>query len=300
MGWNRSSESGGANTPGSPHGALRSKGDGTARGKSPRPRWLRGAVAALIVVVGTVSVWWLLSPSPAHQTSNVKHQTSKPSRIADAQPTSVRNNKSAEATAPSVQAQPATNDEWSSGKYPGEKIISCTTNSSGFLVERTVDRNGRTTRHISTPPSPWKHSSDEMLANVLSTPLNAEMAPLPPIGKEMDAVFMKSLKEPIEENADDNEELKAMKAIVASAREEVLARMQKGEHFCDILADHRQLHNDNGKIRSDAVQELKEILGKGDQEGARHYLNRMNAAFSQMGITPISEEDTQPRRRHKQ
>lgn len=254
---------------------------------------LRGLVAGVVVVtLGLVAVFFLRSTasSPSHSGESPRPRSARPGRSArPAAAPSVPNHSNSTAA-----ATPSVTNEFFSGKYPGEKIVSVSTNSAGFLVEHTVDARGRRTRHVSSPPSPWKHGTDEIIANVLSTPQRGEMAPLPPMGPEMDARFRASLKDPIVTKEDDSEEMMSLREIVRSARAEILARMDAGEHFADILNDHRKLHNDNGRIRGDAVHELKSILAKGDEEGARQYLDRMNAAFSQMGITPISVEDTKP------
>ena len=248
--------------------------------------WIRGVLAAAIVIGGALIGCLIIFDRP--ENASRSHQDDSQTRqIAEVTPSRP---KVPEKTTP----DPVEKDEWN-GKYPGEKIVSVSTNSSGFLVERTVDRNGRRTRHISTPPSPWKHGTDELIANALSAPVRGEMAPLPPMGPEMDKKFRESLKDPLVDQEGDSEELKALREIVRSARAEILERMENGAHFADILNEHRELHNDNGRIRSNAIHELKSIIAEGDDEGAHKYLVRMNAAFSQMGISQISIEDTQPK-----
>ena len=87
----------------------------------------------------------------------------------------------------------------------------------------------------------------------------------------------------------DDDKTAALKRIVTSARAEMKERLDAGEHFCDVMNDFRELTNENGKIRTDAILELNKIRASGDEEGAHKYEVVMNAAFSQMGIEPIGE-----------
>ena len=284
MGWNRSSESGGANTPGSPHVgqpkfALRSKGDGTARGKSPRPRWLRGAVAAVIVVVGAVSVWWLLSPSPTRQTSNVKHQTSKPSHIKEVKPASAPKPAAEEKkVAETAPAAPAEKPYWDTNKWELQ---------NGFLVPK----GARLVRNYLTNKVEriFKHSTDDTILAYLYPQPGGALAPMQPIMGRSDEIFLKSLNDPVIINEDDSEKVREQKELVIVARAQIKERMDAGEKFADILRENYRLMEENQKIRRDAQKELYRIYRDGDLEGAKKYKRVMDVALQQMGIGELKD-----------
>lgn len=82
-----------------------------------------------------------------------------------------------------------------------------------------------------------------------------------------------------------------MKTLVAEARETIKERMDAGETFVEIMEDHRNLFNDNQKIRNKAYNEWQAILRSGDEDGAKRYLEVMNLALSQMGIDALDANE---------
>ena len=249
--------------------------------KAPKkPSAMRGIAAGLVVVAAAVACIVIFMGRDGSVT--VKKSEKRPTKIKTVTPASAPKKAEPE------PEKPAEVVEKPKEKYPGEKIVEVSTNS-GYVIEVSVDANGRMTRHVLTT-SPWEFSSDGLLAMVLASSGNGEMPPLPAIGPEMDVEFKRSLKKPIEILPTDSDEVVAMKKIVMSAREEMKALLKEGGHFSDILIDHHRLINENGKIRSDAMRELYEIQKSGDAEGAHKYEVTINAAFSQMGIAPIGDD----------
>ena len=248
--------------------------------KAKKPSAMRGVIAGLVVVaLGAGIVAWLFRSGEAE--SRPLHENT-PTKIKTVEPAAAPKKAEPEPEKPAeVVGKPKE-------KYPGEKIVEVSTNS-GYVIEVSVDANGRMTRHVLTT-SPWEFSSDGLLAMVLASSGNGEMPPLPAIGPEMDEEFKRSLKKPIEILPTDSDEVVAMKKIVMSAREEMKELLKEGGHFSDILIDHHKLLNENGKIRSDAMRELYELKKSGDAEGAHKYEVMINAAFSQMGIEPIGDD----------
>lgn len=245
--------------------------------KASRGLWA-GVIVVLLAVVAVVIVFGTRNePKPVA----VKESTKR--KIADSSVHVVKPKRVERET----REEPPTKEV--KEKYPGETIVEVQTNA-GYVTEITVNADGRRTRHtLST--SPWEFSSDGLLAMVLAAPPGQELPPLPMIGKEMDEEFRRSLKTPIKILPTDSEEVAAMKRIVMSAREEMKEWLDSGRHFSDILVDHRELVNENSKIRTDAIRELNEMIKAGDEEGARKYVTGMNEAFSQIGIEPIGSGD---------
>ena len=190
------------------------------------------------------------------------------------------------------QADAAPENEYQK-RFPGQKILSVVTNQSGYIVVETMAQNGDRTTRFLTPPPIFKHSTDDLIMMALSTPEGQELPPLPDLGgRRADVEFRKSLKTEIVDSPDDSEKVKARKAIVRAAREEIAARMDNGEHFADILYEHAKLLNENGAIRRNAEIELRRLVKEGKVDDADVYAQAINDSFQKLGITPITDYKT--------
>lgn len=195
----------------------------------------------------------------------------------------------------SVTVKKAIEQKFGPGYYEGRKIMSASTNASGYATIITVGDDGRRKRHIVAPPPIFKHATDEVIMIALMTPEDQEIPPLPDLGgKHADEEFRASLKTPITISATDSERVRAYKEAVKLARREILERLDQGEHFADIIQDHCKLKNENGAIRLEAITELRKIEKNDGAEAAIKYRDQINDAFNRMGISPIelSEQST--------
>ena len=182
----------------------------------------------------------------------------------------------------------ASTNEWDSPLYPGEKLVSSVTNSSdGYVIDVSQKPGGARTKHVRELPSIWESATDALIATVLQAKDGMEMPPLPPMGRSVEREFLDSLRKPISIGEADSDEVKAIKQVVISARDEIKSRIESGERFADILADHRELVNENGRIRMDALRELSEIRRTGTKTDVEVYVQAMNHMFGKMGIAPI-------------
>lgn len=261
-------------------------------GRGRIPRLCKGLIAGLVIVALGAAYIFLFSGGDAEPGPKVeKPVAQKPKAVREVKP----------APKPAVEKQVEVAEK-PAEKYPGERIVEVLTNGS-YIIEVTVNAEGRRTKHVIEPPSPWKYSTDSVLATALQCAKGGSMPPWPSMGIGMDKEFRKSLNDPIVVLETDDERTAALKQIVSSARAEIKERLDAGEHFCDVINDFRELTNENGKIRADAILELKKIRDSGDEESARKYEVIMNAAFSQMGIDPIGGgegvDDGRPRRYRK-
>ena len=248
--------------------------------------------AALVIVAG--GAWWYFGGRGAAE-GPAKPKVDKPAKpkIEKTQkPTAMPVQPSTTNAAPpkAEPVQPPA-DEWDSPLYPGEKLVSSVTNkSSGYVIDVSMSRSGARTRHVRELPSIWESPTDVLIASVLQANERREAPPLPMMGKSTEREFLKSLEKPITINPSDSDEVKAIKQVVKSAREEIKSRIDAGERFGAILENHRSLMNENGRIRTDAMRELAEIRRNGKPEDAETYLKVMNLMFERMGISPIAEK----------
>lgn len=284
MAWNRpTSNTGNATSSSRPAG----------RGKMPRLR--KGLIAGVIVVaLGSAALWFFFSEP---QTSTPKPRTA-PSLIKSVKPAVAPTN-----TVETVQTnQIVPVAVLKTEKYPGERIIECHTNSSGIVLETTVDAQGRMTCHVIEPPPIWNHAADELLATVISTPPGREMPPLPDLSSLTDKEFLSACINPIKILPGDSEETKMLKMAVKEARKEIKERVLAGEHFRDILTEQHRLVNDNFEMRSTVSREYLKLVKEGDAEMASEYLRKANRVLEKMGLTPLrgdghSHEPNQGKRR---
>lgn len=256
-----------------------------------KPAWLKGAIAGLMVIV-IAGITWILLPHGAvpevKEVEPTRKVTKKnlPGHSGSTEKPNVWTKKALKEV-PVESVRQVTN-EWDSLQYPGEKLVSSVTNrSTGYIIEVSMTKDGKRTRHVKEPPSIWETSVDGLISSVLQVKEGQELPPMPMMGKEMDSQFLESLKTPIVVRPEDADDVKAIKQIVNSAREEIKARMDAGEHFSDILTDHRNLHNENGRIRSAALKELREIQRTGTQDDVDNFVNAMNQQLERIGISPL-------------
>ena len=249
------------------------------------------AVASVLLSVGGLW-WWLARPTGTKASPPEKPKTA----IAVPAPVTAATH-TPEAGKPEAKAGHAPKGKPSvdgyADRFPGEKILSVSTNHNGYIIVDAIGPEGRKIRHVVEPPSIFDCPSDEIIMVALSAPEGRELPPLPDLGGvRADAEFLKSLETPIRDLPGDSDEVKARKEIVRAAREEIKARMDAGGHFADIIQDHCAMHNENGAIRARVQAELDRIVRSGDEEEARKYMLAMNVALSQMGISGISMPDT--------
>ena len=249
--------------------------------------FVKGAAAVAIVALGAgIAAWWLW---PTQEHGEETTPAVEPTRIREVKPTAAARASAAEkpvaAHGKDAPEQLAVDTH---DAKPKEKLISSTTNELGYILERVIQPNGRPLLRVREVPSAWEYPTDELIAMSIFDNDDTPMPPLPPTdGIREDKMFLESIKKPIRINPDDAPEVKARKKIVESVREDIAARMEKGENFMDILEDNRALVNENIDIRGKALRELSEIEQTGSREDAEVYRDAMNQQFDNLGIKHI-------------
>lgn len=173
-------------------------------------------------------------------------------------------------------------------KEQSDTLLSSVTNSSGRIVEQFRDADGRSykVRRRARPPL-FKYTTDNVLSMLLT---QRGSGPIPPIPytDNMDKIFLESLKEPVIIDKDAPFEIQERQRIVREARMEVKALMDQGLSFREIAAEHESLMNKNAAIRAEALAALKKECDKGDSEGTKAFLDKINKTLENMGVDPIS------------
>ena len=137
------------------------------------------------------------------------------------------------------------------------------------------------------PPQTFSNASDQVLAMIASADASGDMPPLP-ISHDIEAEFLKSLKQEIVILDTDDEKTRELKLAVKETREQLKQLIASGKTVAEVLAEHQQLAGENAKVRNNAMMELKQLVESGDIEGAKEYKRKVNVALRQMGIAELS------------
>ena len=255
--------------------------------KKAPPKIGRGLVAGLIVVLAAVGAVVYLTRS--NDESPKPRTESKPAKIKEATP----------AAAPKPVAKPVatSNDNVRLGKdgKPLQKVgnkwgtmLSATTNQDGNISEQWVLEDGTTLKNIRFPPPIFDNAADQVLGLIASVQPGADMPPLPAMGAEMDQAFANAVATPIKINETDSDEVKELKSRVMETRRQMAELIGEGKTFSQIVAEHQDLVQFNTTERTKAIREIQNYLAEGDEESARLYRDKINAAFETMGIDAIN------------
>ena len=246
--------------------------------------WRAAILAAAVLAVVGGGLWWWLGREKSQPSQPIKQSVAKqkpstaPTTSKPTAPKTDADGKHAKGAGKKPAAKPRPAD----GAAPGD--------SAPPAVAAAV------TNAPVAPPSPppvFSNASDQVIAMALS-PSEGGIPPIP-LTPDMEKAFLKSLETEIVILDTDDEKVKEMKQAVIETRAEIKRLMDGGQTFAQIIREHQHLANENAKLRTDALIELKRLKDSGDIEGAVQYKKKVNAAFAQMGIRelaiPVTEEE---------
>ncbi len=174
----------------------------------------------------------------------------------------------------------------------GPRVVSVVTDDAGFILT-TVEENGKTTIQTDTlHPPVFKNPMHQLIAAAVAGSGDSEIAPLP-LGPGDEAAMREALKVEIKDLPDDTEEIKRMKDSVRATKEDIAALLDKGISVSEIFTEHRELWNENLKIRNEMKASFQRFLREDDAEAAAQYLEKINSSFREMGIPEITPEEMQ-------
>ena len=270
MAWNRPSEDGRANTPGSPR-----------RGRSPRPTVaVRGAVAGAIVVVGTAIAAWWLWPS---QERGEDDASTKRGLIKEVAPklTQVRQEKLDHPGMVKVRGKwyPEYN------KAGGKIWIS----KDWVRYHSPVVYTNSASDRLSKAARIFTNYADRELADLITAPLGTVVIGEIKYGPVFVKQFLESCKEPILVSPDDDEWTANVKRSVKEAKIEIMSRYNKGEDIAQIMTDTRKSLQDLGVYKLELMKTMRESLNKArnDPEQTKDIYDAANMLLAERGIEPI-------------
>jgi hypothetical protein len=177
-------------------------------------------------------------------------------------------------------------------KKPSYKVVSCVTNSTGMIIEKRIDADGKKYTAMIPKKSIFVHASDRVLSMVLSEDGGA-MPPMPTGNAEdLEKSFVESLKTPILINDDDPEYVKKAKERVILARQEMNELMKGGLGFNEALAEHQRIQREDANLREELRIEVNTVAKKDGIGVAKEFCSQINAKLDELGVRRISEPMT--------
>ena len=284
MAWNGSG--GAADAPRS--GERRRAPVPSARAKSP----LRGALAALAVVIGAGLAWWLVSrpastepaPGPAHGKSAAvpKPVAPKPAK-AGATNAQSKAEKPAKPEPPPFQKRPG------AMQLPDGRVLTFRPPKEGEF--RIVHSHGSTYKcdHLGnwediTPKPIFDNSFEETLVGLATT---GNFIPGMLMGIDYDDAI-KMLTKPVVINPDDPEDVVEKKEAVAAAKEAILDYMKDGASLDDFVMEMRKQVVKERFIRGMALKEIVASLKEGRAQDAADMRDAANKMLENDNLRPMN------------
>lgn len=173
-------------------------------------------------------------------------------------------------------------------KWLGVEVDHREVKTNGTMVIETIYTvDGKEhLRYSSTQKAVFENTTDQVIALATADVPNGNMPPLPAMNN-FDREFVKSLQTKIVIHEDDSEEVKEAKQRVIEVREALLKALKEGLSPEEVLKENRRIQEDQAAIRMDVVKGLRKYIDKGDMEGAKIYVEKMNEALAEMGIMKI-------------
>ena len=243
-----------------------------------------GLLAGLIIVALGCAALWFFTQDTGHKarTRDTPAQSTKhkaPAAI------TVATNAVAKNT-PAPVAKPVEPE-----LPPSERIVkesyTIITNGRGKIIERYRTADGKSHMVIGQVQPMFVEASDQLLAMMAggSSDGTGSLPPMP--GGVSNKDFKESLKKEIVINPDDSPAVIAAKERLKEIRENMLALVNDGAEFDDVIKQEQKIAEENEKIRLECQRELDKIVAEGDMEGAQKFQMQMSLALEQMGIAEL-------------
>lgn len=258
----------------------------SARAKGP----LRGALAALVVVVGAGLAWWLVSrpastepaPEPAHGKPAATPSAPKPAKAATTN-AQAKAEKAAKPEPPPFQKRPG------AMQLPDGRVLTFRPPKEGEF--RIVHSHGSTYKcdHLGnwediTPKPIFDNTFEETLVGLATT---GNFIPGMLMGIDYDDAI-KMLTKPVVINPDDPEDVVAKKEAVAAAKEAILDYMKDGASLDDFVMEMRKQVVKERFIRGMALKEIVASLKEGRAQDAADMRDAANKMLENDNLRPMN------------
>lgn len=246
----------------------------------------RGIAAGGIVAAAAVAVWFVLRPNAAVEAP--KEETTAPkSKIVEVKPAVVET-KPAE---PEKQVI-----KWRGQEYPLYNEKGGKAYVTGYGVRYASPRvitNDTAMARLPYEARLFKLPSDRTIATLLSTELGTGFIGSITYDERFTKQFLKSLENPIEISADDDEYARLVKETVIATRAELKARYDNGEDIAKIINDTRDELQQLGAYRMELQKQLQELSRDATmtEKDLDDYVAAANEMLESRGCSKLSMPD---------
>jgi len=239
----------------------------------------RGAIAALVVVVGAAIAFWLIG---GHDSEGLKPKEKPQAKTSLDTPKPAANRPSESKGNEAQDARPVRLEG-------GVAVVSesVRTNQSGAVVEKLKLADGRLIEKVHPPKSIFSNPSDQMIAVALSAKPGLSMAPLPNLST-IENDFANSLLEPIVIDESDSEKVRDLKLAVMEARAYIAAEVRNGRTVQECLNEHRDQMERIADSHQMAIEEIQKMKADGaSSEEMLEFRMRVNEVFREKGLPEL-------------
>lgn len=256
-----------------------------------KPGVMRGAIAglAVVAVLGVAAFFIFGGKDAKPKTEKVEK---KPAKIAEVKPAVVRTNVAA-----AVDVVKTNQLETWLGKPVKEHRVR--TNNT-LVVETFITADGKTHKYYHDLKENALPSGADQILAIMTQKNGGFGAPPLPNMKNFENSFGDALKKEIVINDDDPDDVREVKERVKAARQELLDLMAQGKSANEVIREWQQMQDDNATLRREAALGVRELLAKGDRDGAKALCEKYNQVLEKAGIMKLEiPEENNPRRNNK-
>jgi peptidyl-tRNA hydrolase len=236
-------------------------------------------VVAIVVLIVAMVEWRIVHQNPVAKNQPIATFATKPlPKNVYSTPQTNQTVKTVQAVPRTVPAPPTSHKD----DAPQTAIAKTPTSRETITPEPETEMEPQTKRS-----SPYKSATEQLLAMAMSVPPGARIPPLP-IAGNLDKDFANSLTNTIVIYDDDDANTVSMKENVAAAKMQLLEAVKQGRSVAEVLQEYQNSANEKISARNEALQELTALYQSGKPEEAQAYLEKINKAFNDLGIAPIS------------
>ena len=272
MAWNRPSNDGRANTPGSPR-----------RGHRPRPT-VRGAIAGAIVVVGAAVAAWLLWSEGETRQDAASAKKGLIKEVTPAVPTNAVK-KTGRQWPPEWHVP----DDWDK-PYPPQ----------AYWPDGTLKQNSRYVKVITNKTRVadmpihqrvFRNSAERRIASLMLMKPGTRLVGDRKYDEMFVDAFKESLKHEIVIEEGDSEYVRRLKETVRDVKAELKARMDAGEDIAKVMTDTRKELKELGLYREELRKQVNKIQAEHEGEFTpkeqKELIDAANLMLKERGCEPL-------------
>lgn len=254
------------------------QGDAPVRWEPARPPYRRGPLAGLVIVaLGGAATWWICGDGQAKREGLSDDGGRPATRIADVSPAARVSLAQKEQN--TVDKKPENKD--SAPAVPNGMVAVTNAGKVLFMTPKEAETFRRACRDTTL-----RTKTEKRLRLLASIPVGSPVPPMPGV-IDMDADLQATLANKIEILPDDTPREIEQKKFVMAFKEYMAEEIATGKTANQVYEEYVQTMNKVAALTSEGSKMARELKAEGDLEGARKFLEKVNAKIEEMGGNPI-------------